>query len=187
VAPAGAPAHRRPCVNCARQSPPLVHVRVYIHIDIHILANSSRLDTRRHGLWLSPVPTPVRVWRLSPGGAGGRGHSNRGSDRNRPSGAAERGGRRREGRSGEHGRGRRNRKACSEKKTRRQPRTSTELCIRTHMRVSMPRSQHTVSLSRSRLARGQRLQDVTTPTRVGTAVGRGRVGTVGVTVRGRRR
>lgn len=60
MAPAGAPAHRRPCVNCARQSPPLVHVRVYIHIDIHILANSSRLDTRRHGLWLSPVPTPVR-------------------------------------------------------------------------------------------------------------------------------
>jgi hypothetical protein len=153
VAPAGAPAHRRPCVNCARQSPPLVHVRVYIHIDIHIPANSSRLDTRRHGLWLSPHSRPV--WRLSPGGAGGRGHSNRGSDRNRPSGAAERGGRRREGRSGEHGRGRRNRKACSEKKTRRQPRTNTELCIRTQC-VSRCQDHSTPCLSGARASRGDR-------------------------------
>ena len=88
------------------------------------------------------------------GGAGGRGHSNRGSDRNRPSGAAERGGRRREGRSGEHGRGRR--KACSEKKTRGQrARTLCELCIRTQC-VSRCQDHSTPCLSAARASRGDR-------------------------------
>ena len=158
-----------------RQSPPLVHVRVYLS---YRYSHSGEFISSRQSDDDTAVSPPLG---LAPrGGAGGRGHSNRGSDRNRPSGAAERGGRRREGRSGEHGRGRR-------KKTRRQnARTLNEhfelcSCASPHaMRVSMPRSQHTVSLRRSRLARGQRLQDVTTPTRVGTAVGRGRVGTVGV-------
>lgn len=62
MAPAGAPAHRRPCVNCARQSPPLVHVRVYIHIDIHIPANSSRLDRRETTRSDSRSPSRLSRW-----------------------------------------------------------------------------------------------------------------------------
>ena len=95
-----------------------------VHIDIHILANSSRLDRVTTTRSVSGMVSGSLVSRWGGRPCYGRGHSNRGSDRNRPSGAAERGGRRREGRSGEHGRGRR-------KKTRRPKRTNTlTLCIR---------------------------------------------------------
>ena len=149
MAPAGAPAHRRPCVNCARQSPPLVHVRVYIHIDIHIPANSSRLDR---------VTTTRSVSRLSSRGGAGvggrvtavvRGHSNRGSDRNRPSGAAERGGRRREGRTAGNMEGDGGRKRAV--KTHEH----FELCIRTQC-VSRCQDHSTPCLSAARASRGDR-------------------------------
>jgi hypothetical protein len=69
VAPAGAPAHRRPCVNSARQSPPLVHVRVYIHIDIHIPANSSpsRQTTTRYLSRSRGAVGRARPWSFQPG------------------------------------------------------------------------------------------------------------------------
>ena len=145
MAPAGAPAHRRPCVNCARQSPPLVHVRVYLS---YRYSHSGEFISSRQSDDDTAVSPPLG---LAPrGGAGGRGHSNRGSDRNRPSGAAERGGRRREGRSGEHGRGRR-------KKTRRQNarRHRWTLCIRTQC-VSRCQDHSTPCLSAARASRGDR-------------------------------
>lgn len=142
MAPAGAPASPHHWFTCV----------CIVHIDIHIPANSiissrqSDDDTRS-------------LLRSSRGGAGGRarGHSRTGgriatSNRNRPSGAAERGGRRREGRSGEHGRGRR-------KKTRRQnARTLNEhfeLCIRTQC-VSRCQDHSTPCLSGARASRGDR-------------------------------
>ena len=136
MAPAGAPASPHHWFTCV----------CIVHIDIHIPANSIISSRQSDDDTRSLLRSSRRV------GRAGRGHSNRGSDRNRPSGAAERGGRRREGRSGEHGRGRR-------KKTRRQnARTLNEhfeLCIRTQC-VSRCQDHSTPCLSGARASRGDR-------------------------------
>jgi hypothetical protein len=159
-----------------RQSPPLVHVRVYrsyrySHSGEFISSRQSDDDTVSPPL-VSRLAVPVgRAAVVIP--TGGRIATGRAEPRSGEGGGAKAEAGNMEGDGGR----------------KRAVKTHEHFdAVHPHaMRVSMPRSQHTVSLSRSRLARGQRLQDVTTPTRVGTAVGRGRVGTVGVTVRGRRR
>jgi hypothetical protein len=160
-----------------RQSPPLVHVRVYrsyrySHSGEFISSRQSDDDTAvSPPLGLAASRWGGRPWSFQPG------VGSQPAERSRGAGRAE-------ARRPKRGTW----KGTAEENAPSKRTTTPFDAVHPHaMRVSMPRSQHTVSLSRSRLARGQRLQDVTTPTRVGTAVGRGRVGTVGVTVRGRRR